>query len=59
LLGLANQIYTFGVVIPDVIFVYLTASIIRSSGAENAYRVKRVALLGMLVGLFVFVGGGL
>lgn len=57
LFGLANRIYTFGVVIPDVIFVYLAVSIVRGHEPSNAHRVKRIALAGMAVGLLVFVGG--
>ncbi len=58
-LGVANQIYEVGVVVPDLIFVYLALAIVRRPQAENALSVKRVALLGMLVGLFVFIGGAL
>jgi geranylgeranylglycerol-phosphate geranylgeranyltransferase len=57
LLDLANAIYLFGVIVPDVIFVLLAVSISRRHDAENAYRVKRFALFGMLVGLLVFIGG--
>ena len=57
LLGLANHIYTFGVVIPDAIFAYLAVSIVRGFEPANAHRVKRIALAGMAVGLLVFVGG--
>lgn len=57
ILGLANEIYLFGVVIPDIIFIYLAASILRRRDAANAYRVKRIALVGMLAGLLVFIGG--
>ncbi len=56
-LKLANQYYTYGVLVPDVMFVYLAASILRGAGPENAYRVKKIALAGMLAGLIVFVGG--
>jgi geranylgeranylglycerol-phosphate geranylgeranyltransferase len=56
---LANQFYTFGVFVPDLIFVYLAVSIVRSRDPANAHRVKRIALAGMLTGLLVFVGGGL
>ena len=59
LLSLANQIYEVGVVVPDLIYVYLALAIIRRPDAENALSVKRVALLGMLIGLFVFIGGAL
>ena len=55
--GLANQAYTYGVVLPDVIFVYLAMTIILHYNPQSAYRVKRVALAGMTVGLLVFIGG--
>jgi len=57
LTGLANQLYTFGVVVPDVIFLYLAVAIVASHEPASAYRVKRVALAGMTIGLLVFVGG--
>jgi geranylgeranylglycerol-phosphate geranylgeranyltransferase len=59
ILRLANQIYLFGVIIPDAIFIYLAASILLRPDAANGYRVKRVALVGMLIGLVVFIGGAL
>ena len=55
--GLANQAYTYGVIIPDVIFIYLAVTILLHCDPQNAYRVKRVALAGMTVGLLVFIGG--
>jgi geranylgeranylglycerol-phosphate geranylgeranyltransferase len=54
---LANEVYTFGVVVPDVIFFYLAASITRDRSSSNAHRVKTIALVGMLTGLLVFIGG--
>jgi len=55
--GLANQVYTYGVIIPDVIFAYLAVTIILHYDPQSAYRVKRVALAGMTVGLLVFIWG--
>lgn len=55
--GLANQVYTYGVIIPDVIFAYLSVTIVLHYDSKSAYRVKRVALAGMTVGLLVFIGG--
>jgi len=55
--GLANQVYTYGVIAPDVIFVYLAVAIVARHDTKNAYRVKRIALAGMTVGLLVFIGG--
>jgi geranylgeranylglycerol-phosphate geranylgeranyltransferase len=57
--GLANRIYTFGVFVPDLIFIYLAARILLRPDPTNAYRVKKVALGGMTVGLLVFIGGAL
>jgi geranylgeranylglycerol-phosphate geranylgeranyltransferase len=54
---LANQLYTYGVAIPDVIFVYLAVAIVARHDPASAYRVKKVALGGMTVGLLVFIGG--
>ncbi len=57
LTGLANQVYTYGVIVPDIIFLYLAAAILTRHEAASAYRVKRIALAGMTVGLLVFIGG--
>ena len=57
--GFVNRFYTLGIGIPDAIFVYLAVSITRSRSAQNAHRVKTIALLGMLIGLVVFIGGGI
>jgi geranylgeranylglycerol-phosphate geranylgeranyltransferase len=56
--GLASPFYTFGVVLPDAIFIYLAVAIVYRHDAKNAHRVKSVALAGMTVGLLVFIGGG-
>ncbi|MDE1857862.1 MAG: geranylgeranylglycerol-phosphate geranylgeranyltransferase [Thaumarchaeota archaeon] len=57
--GLANEIYTLGVVAPDAIFVYLAVAIVAHHEPASAYRVKKIALAGMTVGLLVFIGGAL
>ncbi|MDA4127280.1 MAG: geranylgeranylglycerol-phosphate geranylgeranyltransferase [Thaumarchaeota archaeon] len=57
--GLANTIYTYGVLIPDALFAYLAVGIVLRHNASNAYTVKKVALAGMTVGLLVFIGGAL
>jgi len=58
-LRLANVIYILGVWIPDAVFILLAVSILRNSSPENSHRVKSRALIGMLAGLIVFIGGGL
>ncbi len=59
LTGLANEVYSIGVVVPDAIFAYLAAAIVYKHGPSNALRVKNIALAGMTVGLLVFIGGAL
>jgi geranylgeranylglycerol-phosphate geranylgeranyltransferase len=59
LTGLANQVYSFGVIVPDAIFLYLAVAIVARHEPASAYRVKRVALAGMTVGLLVFIGGAI
>lgn len=52
-----NVIYKFGVIIPDLIFIYLAYAAVTHADIQGALRVKKRALFGMLVGLIVFVGG--
>ncbi len=59
ILGLANQVYEVGVLVPDLIFIYLAWSILSNQDPSNAYRVKKIALAGMTAGLVVFIGGAL
>ena len=59
LLSSVNLFYRVGVVIPDAIFIYLAYSILSGPTADRALKVKRRALVGMLVGLIVFIGGAL
>jgi len=52
-----NVFYKFGVVLPDLAFVYLAYRILTHADVKGALSVKKTALLGMLVGLIVFIGG--
>ncbi len=52
-----NTVYKIGVVLPDVIFVYLAYRITKNADVKGALSVKKTALMGMLVGLIVFIGG--
>jgi geranylgeranylglycerol-phosphate geranylgeranyltransferase len=49
--------YQVGVVLPDVAFVYLAYRILTHPDVKGALSVKKTALMGMLVGLIVFIGG--
>jgi len=52
-----NVFYKLGVVVPDAAFVYLAYRIVTHADVKGALSVKKTALLGMLVGLIVFIGG--
>ena len=55
--GIANLLYTYGVIFPDAVFVGLAGAILAKPDATRALKVKRAALAGMTVGLVVFIGG--
>ena len=59
LTGLANEIYTVGVVAPDAIFVCLAVAIVARHDPAGAHKVKNFALAGMTLGLLVFIGGAI
>ena len=52
-----NAFYRYGVALPDVAFVYLAYSILSHADTQGALSVKKAALMGMLLGLVVFIGG--
>lgn len=49
--------YKVGVVLPDAAFVYLGYRIVTHADVKGALSVKKSALMGMLLGLIVFIGG--
>lgn len=49
-----GMIYLLAVLFPDLLFIYLSYSILKDSSGENALRVKKMALNGMLIGFFSF-----
>jgi len=51
-------VYGALVIAPICIFIALTAKILKDYSAESAYKVKRIALLGMFLGLIAFLVGG-
>jgi geranylgeranylglycerol-phosphate geranylgeranyltransferase len=57
-LRLVAWVYAAAVAVPAALFVYLASAIVRDPSAGSARRVKRYALLGMLLGLVAFVVGG-
>jgi geranylgeranylglycerol-phosphate geranylgeranyltransferase len=49
--------YKVGVLLPDAAFLFLAYSIVRHADVKGALTVKKNALMGMLLGLIVFIGG--
>jgi len=58
MLRIVGVVYAALVSAPIYIFIVLTARILRDYSAESAYKVKRIALLGMLLGLVAYMVGG-
>jgi len=58
LLRIVGLVYGVLVSAPICIFVALTIKILKDSSTESAYFVKRIALLGMLLGLIAFMVEG-
>ena len=52
-----NVFYKVGVVLPDAAFVFLAYRILTHADVKGALSVKKTALMGMLLGLIVFIGG--
>ncbi len=46
------------ILIPDVLFVYAAAKILQDSSGANALKIKKLTLIGMVIGMFVFIIGG-
>jgi 4-hydroxybenzoate polyprenyltransferase len=55
LLKQAGIFYLVMVMIPDTLFVYLSFSILRDYSSANVHRVKKFALIGMLLGFIAFI----
>jgi geranylgeranylglycerol-phosphate geranylgeranyltransferase len=54
-----NTFYKLGVVLPDAAFAYLAFRISTRPDIQGALSVKKNALMGMLIGLVVFIGGAI
>lgn len=58
LIQVVGTLYFILVLIPDTIFVYAIARILKDNSPSSAEQVKTLALVGMLAGLVAFVLGG-
>jgi len=50
-----GNVYLAMILVPDTLFIYLSYSIIRDYSNKNVRRVKRLALVGMLLGFVAFI----
>ncbi len=57
--NLVGIVFLVMVMIPNLLFIYLSLSIFRDFSVNNTKRVKNLALLGMALGLLAFIIGGL
>jgi geranylgeranylglycerol-phosphate geranylgeranyltransferase len=46
------------ILVPDALFIYAAAKVLQDSSGDNALRIKRVTLIGMVIGMLVFIVGG-
>ncbi len=51
----AGIFYLAMVMVPDILFVYLSYSILKDYSSANVHRVKKFALIGMLFGFIAFI----
>ena len=52
-------IFTIFILVPDALFVYMSIKIIKDYSKNNALKIKKLALISMIVGMAVFIIGGL
>ncbi|MEM3382732.1 MAG: UbiA family prenyltransferase [Nitrososphaerales archaeon] len=57
--GIVSIVYAILILIPNLIFIYAAAKILKNPSKTNAIYVKSIALLGMLLGLIAFLIGGI
>ncbi|MEM3708686.1 MAG: UbiA family prenyltransferase [Nitrososphaerales archaeon] len=57
--GIVSIVYAILILIPNLIFIYASAKILKNPSKANALHVKSIALLGMLLGLIAFLIGGI
>ena len=46
------------ILIPDALFIYAAAKVLQDSSGVNALKIKKITLIGMVIGMFMFIIGG-
>tara|TARA_B100001750_G_C15437769_1_gene561878 strand:- start:372 stop:1211 length:840 start_codon:yes stop_codon:yes gene_type:complete len=58
-MSLAGVVYSVLIILPDSLFIYLAFTMLQTRDSKTAIKVKKIALLGMLLGLLCFIFGGI
>ncbi len=57
--GEVGVVFSTLILLPDVLFIYAAVKIIRDSTKTNALKIKNLTLIGMIIGMLVFIIGGI
>tara|TARA_B100001971_G_C18227886_1_gene561831 strand:- start:309 stop:1193 length:885 start_codon:yes stop_codon:yes gene_type:complete len=58
-MSLAGTVYSVLIILPNCLFIYLSFTMLKTRDSKTAIKVKKIALLGMLLGLLCFIFGGI
>jgi geranylgeranylglycerol-phosphate geranylgeranyltransferase len=54
-----GMVYLILIFIPNSLFIYAALKVNRDYSKENAIKIKNLSLIGMIIGMFVFILGGI
>jgi geranylgeranylglycerol-phosphate geranylgeranyltransferase len=58
LMGEVGIIFAILILIPDILFIYASLIIVRDYSKLKALQIKKLALIGMIIGMVIFIIGG-
>lgn len=58
LIGQVGIIFTTLILIPNALFIYAAIKIVRDNSKDGALQIKKLALIGMIIGMIIFIIGG-
>jgi len=58
LMGEVGIIFAVLILIPDILFIYASVIIVRDYSKLKALQIKKLALIGMIIGMVIFIIGG-
>jgi len=58
LVGEVGIVFTVLILIPDILFIYAAVRIIMDYSKLKALQIKKLALIGMIIGMVIFIIGG-